>query len=419
MRALPHALPLRAAQACTLALPLFLLHGRGVAEGLVIAVAALFVLHTVTGRDWAWLRTGWVQLAALWWGWLVLCSTLAGAGVVQALGIARFLLLVVALEHWVLRDPDVRVWLMRLLRWAALYLALSCLLQFTTGRNLAGYPRSGDGELTGPYQNPRAGPPLVRLLFPALLPPLSRWLGRPGWAPLGAAALGLASVGTMVLVGQRMPLLLTLLGLFVTALLLPRLRGVVLAACVAGGLLLAASSVVAPPTFYRLVTKFSTQMAHFPDSHYGQIAARALVIGGSHPLFGTGYDGFRRLCDQPEYFQGWRVLSAERDDGGGAAICVQHPHNHYLQALVEGGWPGALLFCALIWAWLRGVGRGLWREPEPLRTGLFVAVLLHTWPLASASAFTSMPLSGWFFVLLGLGLAEARATIATRDTMRS
>ncbi len=405
----------RLAQGLTLALPVFLLHGRGVAETLVVVIAALFLIQSAVARDWLWLRTGWVRIAGAWWAWLVVCSIPAGTAA-QAVGAVRFLVLVAALEWWVLRDPAVRDWLARLLRWATLYLALSCLLQFTTGRNLAGYGRGADGELTGPYQNPRAGPPLARLLFPALLPPVSAWLGGPGWRPLGSAALGLAGVATMVLVGQRMPLLLTFLGLFVTALLLPRLRGVVLAACVTAGLLLGATSVVAPPTFNRLVTKFSNQMAHFPDSHYGQIAARALAIAAAHPVLGAGYDGFRIGCDNPAYFQGWHGDAGHKDDGGGASICVQHPHNHYLQALVEGGWPGLLLFAAMIGAWLHGVGRSLWRDPSPLRVGLFVAVLLHEWPIASASAFTSMPLSGWFFVLLGLGLAEARATMLPKPS---
>ena len=402
----------RLAQGLTLALPLFLLHGRGVAEALLIAIAALFLFHSAKVRDWGWLRTGWVRIAAAWWVWLIVCSIPAGTAL-QAVGVVRFLLLVAALDWWLLRDPGVRAWLARLLRWAFVYLALSCVLQLTTGRNLGGYGRYMDGELTGPYEHPRAGPVMARLLFPALLPPVSAWLGRPGWAPIGAAVTGLAGVAIMVLVGQRMPLLLTLLGLFVTALLLPRLRGVVLAACVAGGLVLGATSVVAPPTFTRLVTKFTTQMVHFPDSPYGQIAARALAIGVANPWLGTGYDGFRTQCENPAYFRGW-----DGTDGGGAAICVQHPHNHYLQALDEGGWPGLILFCVLVLAWLHGVGRGLWQNPAPLRVGLFVAVLLHEWPIASASAFTSMPLSGWFFVLLGLGLAETRATISPIDRTR-
>ena len=45
---------------------------------------------------------------------------------------------------------------------------------------------------------------------------------------------------------------------------------------------------------------------------------------------------------------------------------------------------------------------------------LFAAALMHEWPVASAGAFTAMPLSGWFFVLLGLGLAETRAYITAK-----
>lgn len=394
----------RAGIGAVLLLPLFLLHGRGIADVLIALLAALFLARSIAAQDWSWLRRGWVWAAAAWWGWLLLCSALAGpASFLHALGVGRYLLLVAALEHWTLRDPAVRRWLRWLVQAAAAYIALQSLLQLATGRNLFGYGRGADGELTGPYENPRAGPPLSRLLFPALLPVAARFMARGDWWGLLAVALTLGAVGVMVLIGQRMPVLLTLLGLFVTALLLPRLRGAVLFACVAAGLLLSATSVLSPPTFNRLVTKFSAQMEGFPESHYGQIAARAVAITRAHPVTGQGFDGFRTACPDPAYHQGWRG-----DDGGGGAICAQHPHNHYLQAAVEGGLPGLALFCAMVLAWLRILGRGLWRDADPLRVGLFVAALLHTWPVASASAFTSMPLSGWFFLLLGFGLAETR-----------
>lgn len=409
----------RAGLAITLLLLPFLMHARGIAEALLVVLGALFLGRCAALRDWAWLRTGWVQVGLAWWAWLVLCSVQAGAGpLLQAVGLIRFLLLVAALEHWTLRDPAARVWLARLLRWAALYIALQCVLQFATGRNLYGNPRGGDGELTGPYPGPRAGPPLSRLLFPALLPVVSRWLGMSGLRPLWGTLLALAGMAVMVMIGQRMPLLLTFLGLFVTALLLPRLRSVVMFSLVAAGLLLVVAPVVSPPAFNRLVTKFTDQMEHFPDSPYGQIAARAVAITAVHPVLGAGFDAFRRLCDNPEYFRGW-PKDGVVGDGGGAAICVQHPHNHYLQALTESGIPGLLLFSALIFAWLRGVGRGLWRDPDPLRVGLFVAVLIQEWPIASASAFSSMPLSGWFFVMLGLGLAETRAYMTAKSAARN
>ena len=130
----------------------------------------------------------------------------------------------------------------------------------------------------------------------------------------------------------------------------------------------------------------------------------------AHPIIGLGFDGFRRACADPGYFIGWRG-----GDGGGAGMCVQHPHNHYLQAAVEAGWPGLALFTAMVAAWMLRLARGLRHGPAPLRVGLFSAALIHVWPIASASAFTSMPLSGWFFLLLGLGLAETNAYIGTSN----
>lgn len=406
----------RIAQALILLLPITLIHGRGLAEAIVIALSALFLARSALQKDWTWFRRLWVRIALAWWAWLLLCSARQGwDSTVQAMGLARFLLLTAALEHWVLRPAPTRLWLARILRLAAAYLAAQALLQFATGRNLYGLPRSGDGELTGPYRNPRAGAPLSRLLFPAILPPIARWTAHPGLQRVAGLALLPASVATMVLIGQRMPLLLTGLGLVTTGLLLPRLRPLVLGAVLAASLLLAATPIVSPPTFTRLVTKFTSQMEAFPESHYGQIAARALAIAQAKPLLGAGFDGFRRDCPDPAYFDGWRLGNRPNNDGGGADICVQHPHNYYLQALVEGGIPGLLLFTALALAWLTRLSRGLWHHPDPLRAGLFTAALIQLWPLASTTAFTSMPLAGLFFVLLSLGLAET-GTLGLAET---
>ena len=400
--------------ALALALPVFLTHGHGVADAINLLLALLFLARSALAGDWVWLRRAWVRAGLAWWAWLVLCSARWDTGqLLQAVLFVRFLLLTAALEHWVLRDAAVRMWLTRLVRVAFAYIALNSALQLATGRNVYGWPRGADGELTGPYRQPRAGPILSRTFFPALLPPTARLFGGGGWRPLWGAVLLLAGAARMVLTGQRVPLLLTLLGLFVTALFMPRLRGPVIIALTGAGLLLAASRVISPPAFHRQVEKFSAQMLHFQDSPYGLILARGLAVGDAHPVMGRGFDGFRDACKnpaEPRYFEGWHG-----DDGGGTLICVQHPHNFYLQAYVESGAPGLVLYCVLVIAWLAALLPGLLRDPDPLRVALFTAALLHEWPIASSSSIEAMPLSGWFFLLLGLGLAETRAYIADQS----
>jgi O-antigen ligase len=393
-----------------------LLHAHAFAEATMGVASACFVIRSAITREWQWLRSTWFRIGSAWWGWVVLSSLplpafglgLGGSGsLVQAVIMLRFLVFVAALEYAVLRASRARRWLQGMIVISTIYIAIHSLFQWVTGYNLYGQRRGGDGEVTGPFGKPRAGPPESRILFPALVPPAASLLSRPFWLnTAGAYALLLSGVGIMVVISQRMPLLLTILGLFITALLLPKLRPVVLVACVAGAMLVAATIVLSPPTYYRLVLKFSAQMDDFPSSAYGQIYTRALEIGRQHPLFGRGYDGFRTGCPMPRYFR--PTLDGRLADGGGVRNCAAHPHNFYMEALDNGGVPGLLLFSALALAWLWPLARGLRSKPDPLRVGLFASIFIQLWPLASTSAFTSMPMGGWFFLLLGWALAEAR-----------
>jgi O-antigen ligase len=319
----------------------------------------------------------------------------------------RFLVLVVAMEVLVLRTREARSWMYRLVAASTAWIALNSVIQYVFGRNLIGWPPGGEGELTGPFGAPRAGPPMAQIILPSVLPAVSALLDRPGVrAVAGAYALLAASVVLMVMIGQRMPLVLTVFALAIVACLVRRLRPAVLATALVAALVLAASPVVAPAAYHRLVEKFSSQLEHFGPSPYGQLYARAWEVGLRNPVSGMGFDGFNTGCPRPEYFR--PTFDGSQPDGGGAKICWDHPHNHYLQALDDGGFVGLALFAAMGIAWLVPLVRGLGRAPDPLRAGLFAVVCAQVWPIQSTTAFTSMPVGGWFFLLLGWAMAEAR-----------
>lgn len=411
----------RAAAFCVLGIPPAMLHAFAVAEALIAIILLLFLARSGLLKDWSWLRRPWVRIALVWWGWAILCSLPfireggigegGGRSLVQALVTGRYILFIAALEHVVLADPAIRRWLWGVLAACAAWIGLSAVLQAAIGRNLGGYPRWGDGELTGPFQKPRAGPPLARLLPVAIIPPIFRLLasGREWWRPALAALLAGAAIASVVLIGQRMPVLLTVLALAVAALFLPRLRMPVAAALALGAALLAASAVVAPPTFYRLVTKFTTQMANWPESNYGQIASRAVAIAQDHPLTGRGFEGFRSGCMQERYWRGWNHATNPADTGGGALGCNLHPHNMYLQAVTDAGLPGLALYTAMVLAWGLALARGLWRHPAPLRVALFATYVAAFWPLSSSMNAFSIEFGGLTFLLVGFALAEAKA----------
>lgn len=385
-------------QAVVLALPFLLIHARAAAEGVFGVLAILMLIRTALHRDPAPYRQPWVLLAFAYWAWLVAVSLGQGVAwpmLLQALAWGRIPLAILALSSWLLADARIRRWLLYSTGLASAWIMLECWLQVAFGRGLMGQQRFDAGQLMGPFPKPRAGTMLLRLMLPALT-----WVSSVGglWVAIALPSLALV---TLALIGQRMPFVQALALLPLLALLMPKLRLPAALALAAG----AAGVLLAPGVSERMSSQFLEQLSGFPESHYGQIFARALAMGQQHPWTGLGFDAFRTHCEDPRYFQGWALGS----DDGGAAICVPHPHNHYLEALTNTGFPGLVLFSALAIAWLVPLARGLVRRPDPVRLGLLAAALVTLFPVAGTTAFTVMPTGGAFFLLLGWGLAAAQA----------
>jgi len=381
-------------------------------------VNAAFAARVILARDWPALRVPWFGVALAWWAWVVFCSLpgVAEAGTwprwtVQALVSVRLPVFALAASVFLATDAELRRRLFVVGAAVAAVIAGLVLWQLAGGRNWYGQGIRDNGLLTGPFDRPRAGPVLMHLFFPVLLPLAVSLRGR--WA--GAAVLA-AGVAVLVPVGQRMPLLLVGLGLVVSAWLLPGLRRAAVVAVLAGGVTLAAGSVLFPNAQFRLVNHFAEQLAHFPTSHYGLIFTRAAAMAEAHPLLGHGFAGFRTGCEEERYFA--PSVDGALADGGGARICVTHAHNFYLEAAVDGGVVGLALFVGLTGLWLRA----LWPGPradgrrDALRVGLFVAALLHLWPVAGTNTFTNPYMAGWFFLLLGWGLAETKVADVLRTS---
>jgi len=382
----------RAGGLLVLLMPLALLHARAVAEILLGVIDVLFLLRCWLTTDWAWLRQPFAIAGCLWWAWLVICSALGTGGLLPALVAFRLPLFALALGEYHLALLTRRRALWWVLAAAFAWIVLETWQQYLLGTNLFGQARWLDGALTGPFNKPRAGPALILIFFPVLLPAVLDLLAYPSRARrMAAAFLTLLGVATMILIGQRMPTMLMLLGLLLTGLLLPRLRLPVVATLLAAALLVAATPIIAPDTYDKLVVHFTDQMRHFPQSSYGLIYARALHIAADHPWLGRGFDAFRRGCP-----------------AAAGEACNIHPHNYYLEAADDGGLPLLMLFCAMAATALWRLGKVMWPAPDGLRTGLFVGAILAFWPAASTSAFTSMPNAGWVFLCLGLGFATTQ-----------
>ncbi|HVE21358.1 MAG TPA: O-antigen ligase family protein [Acidocella sp.] len=393
--------------------PFGLLHAFPLAEIGIFIVDVLFLATMARRRELGWARQPWFVLGLAWWAWLLLCSTpftpfgSAGwvMGFVQALVILRLLVFAVALQTWLLVTPRAQkaAWLALVL--SCLWVGVESWQQFLTGSNIFGDHRWADGSLTGPFWKPRAGALYMHLLFPAMLPVVVALLSRAGtlWRSAGAL-LALIGVVTSVLIGQRMGVALTGLGVVVTALFIRQLRFIAVAIVAVAAIVIVATPVISPPTYAKLVHETSRNLSHFSQSPYGELYTRATVMGLQSPWHGWGYNGFRELCPAPRFDAGLPALGIAPTQRALGA-CNLHPHNYYVQAFVDAGVPGLILFVLMALSWMVVLGRNLFRAPEPLRVGLFVSALTFTWPLGSTDEFPALYMVGWLFFILGLGFS--------------
>ncbi len=407
--------------ACCVGLPFALLHARAVADILLVLADLSFLVACWAEGSRAWLKRPYALAAIGWWAWLVVCSAIGTGGLGFAIASIRLPLLALAVG-WALRDPQrrrVAWWVLAAAFW---WVVLECWHQQFAGTNLFGHGRYIDGALTGPFAKPRAGPALILIFFPVVLPAVWWLLGNPSRRSK-AAGLGVAVVAvvTQVLIGQRMPTALLVLGLAVTALLLPRLRLAVLFAGILAGLLLLAAPVLSPNTYAKLVVQTEDQLRHFPQSAYGLIFVRAAVIADRYPVHGLGFDGFRRGCSDFWNMHGLDGIGIPTAHlNGGMDACNIHPHNYYLEQADNAGLPGVILFSLMAASLLWRLGTPLFvrkRAPRnPLLAGSFVAAVLAFWPAASTSAFTSLPNAGWIFLVAGFGIAATGGVPLSPET---
>jgi len=406
----PASFLLPIAVAATLLLPPFLFYARALADIAVCLVDVLFLIHCTQTSHWAWLKRPWVWLAATLFVWQLVSSIINGPAhsVLEGAVIFRLFLFVAALEDWVLTNPTVRRTLWAVLAVLGAWTFIQCWEQFLFHHNINGYERWPDGALTGPFYKPRAGEIFMFVSLSGLMPAILMLSRRRKGPWLTGLALALL-VTTMVLIGQRMPNLILLLGLCITGLLVKKLRLPLAAALVLGVLVLVLLPHISPPTHAKLVTKFAAQMGNFFGSAYGQLYTRAAVMVSAHPLLGFGFEGFKDYCPDPAYFHG--IFGIPNAENGGAAACNIHPHNYYFQIATMAGLPGLFMFIFMVALWLTKMARALRPSTDAVQAMLFVVTCAIYWPIASTSGMFTFDTAGWVFMLTGFGLAASARDI--------
>lgn len=390
-----------------LVFPFAAFFGRALADLLIVAIGVAFLYRSHKNHDWAWARKPWFVLALLIWGYLILLVSPFAEdrwlSLSHSLIFMRWPLFAAALAYWLLSDLPVRRKFEWVLAALAVFVMLDSVYQYFAGVDIFGRISQDPLRLTGPFKKLVPGTFTLRIFFIALVAVYFGLKFKSDRARV-ASILGLLAMGAgfAFLTGERVAFAMFLFGSLIVCWGLwvshPDQKRFLLGASTALVVLLGIAASTQPKMVDRTVNSLVAGAIGYANQPGGKILSSALDIWKDHPILGVGVKNFETTC--PTYLEAGRVPE-----------CNVHPHNIYVQWLVESGIIGFGLFVALVASLFVAV----WRKRE---TGsgpmlpLFASVVMLTslWPLmGSMSIF-----SNWIAAVIWMGIGWALASTDAR-----
>ena len=373
--------------------------GNAAEEIIITLIAILFLTHSIKNHDFSWLKQDW--LLALLALWLYGCTRSLftdnpGKTFIDAFPWIRFILFAIALESWILIHKKWRNLLLTMGFMAISWLAADAIFQYINGTDVFGRAIAATHRLTASYSKPIVGITIAWLFMPFLL----GYIHQKKYAL--AILFGVFALTAILLSGERMALIFSLLSLGLVILLIKRLRKAGSIALLFFAIAMVGLMVAKPAIYDRQVKSTIAIIGNLPDSPYGVIWHSAIDIIKDYPIFGIGMGNFRLVCPDQRY-------GPDDAKGLGYSRCASHPHNIYLEWLVEGGLVAVSGFIlAMFFIFRRLFNSFAVNRDNYLFIALVVTLAMRLWPIASTTSF----FHGWsaipFWLTLGWALVYCR-----------
>ena len=134
--------------------------------------------------------------------------------------------------------------------------------------------------------------------------------------------------------------------------------------------------------------KFLEVLKNFNNSAYGEIYLLALNMYKDNLLFGIGLNNYHDLCQTETYKKQLKNID-----------CVTHPHNFYLQWLIETGPICLFLFILYLYYIFVSINKN---QTSEIRLLAIITMIILFWPIMSTGSLTK----NWYgvstFYLLGI-----------------
>lgn len=153
--------------------------------------------------------------------------------------------------------------------------------------------------------------------------------------------------------------------------------------------------------------KFIDVLLNFKESAYGDIYGLSLNIWSDFPLTGIGLNNFNLICESE--------IKYKKLSGFG---CTTHPHNLYIQALVESGIIGLIIFSIFVISIFFKI---ISYKNYNIKVLSIIIILTIFWPIMSTGSF----LKNWnmificFLIGITLSICEAYSQLNKKSKFQN
>jgi len=418
-----------------LILPLTLITGPAVPDISITLTGIYFILFVSFKYDvLKLLKNNLVYLTIIFWIFLLLISIFSENKILayrDSTIFIRILLIPIFLYYWIFNNEDNLKKGIKIIFFTILFVCLDTFYQFTNytpelgfGEDIFGFKSKFYGRLSGPFQDLVPGAYISKFSFIGLL---FIFLYLKNQKIISIAYL--TFVGLIIYItGERMAFATFILGIFLLFFLMPNKKIIFFnSLCLVLFSLYIVNNLHPAYNDYTILESkpyhlglkveknincknnisnkctiiknlqpsFLTILQNFPNSAYGEIYTLAYKMWKDHPITGIGMNNFTFLCKHDLRYK--NVMKKIN--------CVTHPHNYYLQWLVETGLFGLIIFILYLII--------IFKETKikinnPYTCVSFVTLIILFWPIMSTGSL----LKNWngvsTFYIIGICLALNR-----------
>ncbi len=419
---------------CTLLvfIPFFLITGPAIPD-IIISLSSIFflILFFFYKNEYNITNFNWFKISILFWVFLIISSLYAynfEKSFVEAIIFIR-ILLIPALVLYILFEYQLAIKLLFIVIFASIiFVIFDCLIQFFNydsktgfGKDIFGYipDNSPHFRLTGPFKDLVPGSYISRFAFFGLMAIYLFVKNKNLQVLLSIIYLGLSCFVTFIS-GERMAFATFGLGIVIFILFNNKYKFHYTFSIILAFILIFFSLKLHPAYNYKIINssaihnglilekkikcseisetnctilintqpQFFEVLKNFSKSAYGEIYSLALNMYKENFIFGIGFNNFNDLCKSEKYNKILKNID-----------CVTHPHNFYLQWLIETGPICLILFILYLYHIFLHLNKNKMKKTKLLS---IISMIILFWPIMSTGSLAK----NWYgistFFIIGI-----------------